>query len=76
MTRHGRTQPSATGTQPAATDPHASMVIIDADRTVPSHPPGREHRAEAQQSGLSASIAALPDDGRAIANVSQNSKSP
>ncbi|YBV93947.1 hypothetical protein M1D80_00965 (plasmid) [Phyllobacteriaceae bacterium JZ32] len=52
------------------------MVIIDADRTVPSHPPGREHRAEAQQSGLSASIAALPDDGRAIADVSQNSKSP
>ena len=76
MTRHGMVQPSAAGAQPPATDPRASMVIIDADRVAPSRAPGRQHRAEAQRSGLSASIPALPDGGRAIADISRKSKSP
>ena len=32
MTRHGMIHPSAAGAQPPATDPHAPMVIIDAER--------------------------------------------
>jgi hypothetical protein len=52
------------------------MVIINADRAAPSRPPSRQHRAQAQRSGLSASIVVLPDDGRAIDHTSGNPKSP
>ena len=52
------------------------IVIIEADRAAPSRAPEREHRAEAQTSGLSASIAVLADGGRAIADISRKSKSP
>ena len=76
MTRHGMVQPSAAGTQPPATDPRVSMVIIDADRGASGRAPSRQHRAEAQRSGLSASIPALPGGGRAIADISRNPKSP
>ena len=76
MTRHGMVQPSAAGTQPPATDPRASMVIIDADRAELSRPPFRQHRAEAQRSGLSAFTPELPDGGRAIADICRNPKSP
>ena len=40
MTRHGMIQPPAAGTQPPATDPRASMVIIDADRAASSRATG------------------------------------
>ncbi|TPL23412.1 hypothetical protein FJ945_16015 [Mesorhizobium sp. B2-4-9] len=76
MTRHGMVQPSAAGTQPPATDRRTSMVIIDADRAAPSRPPSRQHRAEAQRSGLSAFTPELPDSGRAIADTRRNPKSP
>ena len=76
MTRHGMVQPSAAGTQPPATDRRTSMVMIDADRAAPSRRPSRQHRAEAQRSGLSAFIPALPDGGRAIADICRKSKSP
>lgn len=75
MTRHGMVQPSA-GTQPPATSRRTSMVIIGSDRAAPSRPPSRQHRAEAQRSGLSAFIPALPDGGRAIADICRNPKSP
>ncbi|WP_292469803.1 hypothetical protein [Mesorhizobium sp.] len=52
------------------------MVIIDADSAAPSRVPGRQHRLEAQRSGLSASNPPSPDDGRAIADSSRKSKSP
>ena len=76
MTRHGLLQTSAAGTQPSATDRRASMVIIDADRAAPSRLTCRQHRAEAQRSGLSAFTPALPDAGRAIADICRNPKSP
>ncbi len=76
MTRHGMVQPSAAGAQLAATDRRTSMVIIVADRAAPSRPPSRQHRAEVQRSGLSAFTPALPEDGRAIADICRNPKSP
>ncbi|WP_292427386.1 hypothetical protein [Mesorhizobium sp.] len=50
--------------------------MIDADKAAPSRRPSRQHRAEAQRSGLSAFIPALPDGGRAIADICRKSKSP
>ncbi|TIU29732.1 MAG: hypothetical protein E5W27_03080, partial [Mesorhizobium sp.] len=61
---------------PPATGLRVSMVIIDADRAATSRAPGRQHRAEAQRSGMSAFTPALPDGGRAIADISRKSKSP
>jgi hypothetical protein len=52
------------------------MVTIDADRAAPSRRSSRQYRAQAQRSGLSAFIPALPDGGRAIADTSRKSKSP
>ncbi|TPK10147.1 hypothetical protein FJ543_21585 [Mesorhizobium sp. B2-5-7] len=76
MTRHGMVQPSAGGTQPAATDRRRSMVIVDSDSAAPSRPPSRQYRAEAQRSCLSAFTPELPGGGRAIADISRKSKSP
>jgi hypothetical protein len=76
MNRHGMLQPLAAGVQPPATDPRASMVIIEADRVASSRPPCRKHRAEAQRSGLSASNPPSLDGGRAIADIGRKSKSP
>jgi hypothetical protein len=52
------------------------MVIINADRAAASRPPSRQHRAQAQRSGLSASTPELPDTGRIIADICRKSKSP
>ncbi|TPL71625.1 hypothetical protein FJ954_18835 [Mesorhizobium sp. B2-3-15] len=76
MTRHGMVQPSAAGTQPSATGPRVSMIIADADRTAPSRPLSRQHRAEAPRSGLPASNSVPPGDAPAIADISSRSKSP
>ena len=76
MTRHGMIQSPVAGAQPPATDPRVSMVIIDADRAASSRAPSRQHRAQAQRSGLSAFIPELPDGGRAIADICRKSKSP
>ncbi|TIS91990.1 MAG: hypothetical protein E5W89_03815 [Mesorhizobium sp.] len=76
MTRHGMVEPSAAGASPPATAPRAPMVTIDVDRATPNRMLGRQYRAEAQRSGLSASTPALPSGGRAIADISRRSKSP
>jgi len=76
MTRHGMIQPPAADTQPPATDRRVSMVTTDAEGAASGRATGRQHRLEAQRSGLSASIAALPCSGRAIADISRKSKSP
>ena len=76
MTRHGMIQSQAVGAQPPAPDPRVSMVIINADRAAPSRPPSRQHRAQAQRSGLSAFTPELPDGGRAIVDICRKSKSP
>jgi hypothetical protein len=76
MTRHGMVKTSAAGAPSPATDPHASVVIIAADRVAASRVPGRQSRADAQRSDLSASIAPPPGCGRAIADFSHRSKSP
>jgi hypothetical protein len=76
MTRHGMAQPAAAGVPPPATDTRASMVTVATDRVATSRVPGRLNRAEAQRSGLSASIPALLSGGRAIADLSRRSKSP
>jgi hypothetical protein len=57
-------------------DPRMPTVIIEAGRAAKSRAPGRQHRAEAQRSGLTAFTPALPDGGRAIADISRDSKSP
>jgi hypothetical protein len=59
MTRHGMVKTSAAGAPPPATYPRAFMVIIAADRVATGSVPGRLNRADAQRSGLSASIAPL-----------------
>jgi hypothetical protein len=52
------------------------MVILNAEGVASGRRPSRQYRAEAQRSGLSASIPALPDGGRATADISRNPKSP
>jgi len=52
------------------------MLTIAADRIATSLVPERLDRAEAQRSGLSASIPTLPNGGRAIAVIGRISKSP
>ncbi|QPC89665.1 hypothetical protein GA829_36125 (plasmid) [Mesorhizobium sp. INR15] len=76
MIRHGMVEPSAAGASPPATDPRVPMVTTDAERRASGPAPSPQHRAEAHQSGLSVSIAALPGDDRAIADISRKSKSP
>jgi hypothetical protein len=76
MTRHGMVKTSAAGITPPATDLHASVVIIAADRVAATQVTGRQSRADAQRSGLSASIAPLPGCGRAIVDISRRLKSP
>lgn len=76
MTRQGIIQRSAAGARPSATSPRVSMVIADADMGLPGPVPGRQCRAEAQRSGLSASTIALPTAGRANADIGRRSKSP
>ena len=76
MTRHGMVEPTAAGAPPLATKPRAATAIADADMRPSGPVPGRQHRAKAQRSGLSASTSALPGGGRAIAYIGRRSKSP
>jgi hypothetical protein len=76
MIRHGMSKTSAAGVTPPATDPHASMVFIVADRGATRGLPGRQNRADAQRSGLSACITKLPGCSRALADMSRRLKSP
>ena len=76
MTRDGMVKTSAAGAPPPATDPHAFMVIIAADRVATSRVSGRLNRADAQRRGLSASITPLPGRCRAIVDMSRRLKSP
>jgi hypothetical protein len=76
MTRHGMLQPSAAGTQPPATDPRVSMVIIDAERVASGRATSRQYRVAERRNGPSASNPPLPSGGRAIADTSRKSKSP
>ena len=76
MTRHGVVQPSATGTQPPAANPRASMVIIGADRAALGREASPRYRSAGRRGGPFASIPALLDDGRAIPETSRNPKSP
>jgi hypothetical protein len=55
MIRHGMVKTSAAGVTLPATDPHASVVIIVADRVPASLVPGRQNPADAQRSGPSLS---------------------
>ncbi|TIT01179.1 MAG: hypothetical protein E5W98_17025 [Mesorhizobium sp.] len=76
MNRHGMLQPSAAGTQPPATDPRVSMVIIDAERVASGRATSRQYRVAERRSGPSASNAPIPGGGRDIADTSRKSKSP
>ena len=76
MTRNGMVEPSAAGAQSPATDPRASNVNIAADRVAKSLVRDRLVRAQAQRSGLSASIPTLPSGGSTIADIGRRSKSP
>lgn len=57
MTRYGASQLQAAGAAPPARDPRTPVVIIAVDSVATSCVPGRQYTAEAQRSGLSASIA-------------------
>ncbi|TIN90292.1 MAG: hypothetical protein E5Y02_33740 [Mesorhizobium sp.] len=76
MTRHGMVEPSPAGAPPPATDPRVSIVNIAADSVATSLVPDRLNRAEAQRSGLPASIPTPPSSGHAIADIGRRSKSP
>ncbi len=76
MNRHGMLQPSAAATQPPATDPRVSMVIIDAERVASDRATSRQYRVAERQNGPPASNPPLPNGGRAIADTSRKSKSP
>ena len=56
MTRHRMIQTSAAGVTLPATDPHASVVIIVADRVPASLVAGRQNPVDAQRSGPSLSL--------------------
>jgi len=76
MTRHGMVQTSTKSTQLLATDPRASMTIIDVDRAAVFDAPSRQYQANGRRGHPSASIPALPDDVRAIPRNSRKTKSP
>jgi hypothetical protein len=76
MTRHGVFQLQAAGAAPPAKDPRTPVVTITVDSVATSCVPGRQYTAEAQRSGLSASIPTLPNGGRANADIGSRSKSP
>lgn len=76
MTRHGMVMASAAGASPPATDPRVPSVTVAADRVATSLVQDRLDRAEAQQSGLSASIVTLPNGGNTIADIGRKPKSP
>lgn len=76
MTRHGMVKTSAAGALSSATAPHASVVIIAANKVAASRRPRWERRADAQPNDLSASITLLSGCSRATAQISRRSKSP
>jgi hypothetical protein len=77
MTRHGMIKTSAAGVTPLpATDPHASVAIIAADRVVAKVVTGQKNHAYVQRSGLSVSTIPLTGCDRAIADMSRRLKSP
>lgn len=76
MTRYGLVEPTAADAPPPATNPRAPTAIADADMGLPGPVPGLQYRAEAQRSGLCASTIALPNAGRANADIGRRSKSP
>jgi hypothetical protein len=76
MIRHGMMPPPAVGTQLQATNLHASMPMIDGKGGASRRATSQQHHAEAQQSGLSASILVLPDGARAPDDTGRNPKSP
>ncbi|KQV27451.1 hypothetical protein ASC96_16850 [Rhizobium sp. Root1204] len=76
MTRHGMIRPPAAGTQPPATNPHASMPMIDIKGDASRRVTGQQYGAKKQQSGLSTSILVLPGGARATNGTGGNLKSP
>ncbi|TIW61034.1 MAG: hypothetical protein E5V49_13160 [Mesorhizobium sp.] len=69
MTRHGMLQHSAAGTQPPATDPRVSMMIIDAKRVASGRATSRQYRVAERRNGPSASKSPPPGNGRTIADT-------
>lgn len=76
MTRHGMIRPSAAGTQPPASDTHASTPMIESKSCASGRVTNQQHRARAQQRRLGGSIPALADDGCAIDETGGSPKSP
>ena len=76
MTRDGMIQPPVAGAQPPATDPRASMVIINADRATSGHAPHLQHLAAGWRSDPAASVPVLAQGGHAILDISRKRKSP
>ncbi len=76
MTRHGILKLRAAGTQSPVTDPHARMMIIEADRAESDRMLSLQSPAQTSRRGPLASIATLSGHGHAIADTSRNPKSP
>ena len=77
MTRHGMVKTSVAGVTPPATDPHASVAIIAADRVAASL--GQASRKAARvrkEATCPPSNIPLPDCDPATAHMSRRSKSP
>ena len=76
MTRHGMVKTSAAGITPPATDPHASVVIIAADRVAASLGQARKATRARKEATCPPSIIPLPDCDPGTAHMSRRLKSP
>jgi hypothetical protein len=76
LTRHGMLKLQAADALSPVTDLHARMLIINTDRAESDCIPSLQSWAQTSRSGPLASIATLPGNGHAIADISRKPKSP
>jgi len=76
MTRHGMVKTSVAGVTPPATDPHASVAIIAADRVAASLAQARKAARVRKEAICPPSNIPLPDCDPATAHMSRKLKSP
>ncbi len=76
MTRHGMVKTSVAGVTPPATDPHASVAIVAADRVAASLGQAWKAAWVRKEATCPPSIIPLPDRDPATAHMSRRLKSP
>ena len=76
MTRHGMVKTSVAGVTPSASDPHACVAFIIADRVAASLGQARKAARVRKEATYPPSIIPLPDCDPATAHMSRRLKSP